>query len=444
MSGRYELLPHQKIGAAFLAERSVALLLDEPGAGKSAQAVAAADLVKAKRVLVLSPALVRNHWANTFEHQQDIERPIHVIDTPNSAVPKTATSVTIMSHAALVSNKRIWSLDDADPFDVIITDEAAEFRRFEASRTRNLLGDDGLWCRGKHNWFLTGTPIVNSAADLYPIIYGPLRQVYGEAPSWWDYCRVYAELRPDGRDGWKAVGVKDPERLADMFRPFTLRRTLPSAGITLPELTIERRTVELPPDSLATILADLSGWSPTKLQDLLNNQDEIKDAQMSRVRRALGIAKAPAVAEKILTGNLPVVVFFQHTDVKEIIGQYLADRGLKVAYIDGNISRTQLTGAVNWMQNGALDVLLVQTQAGGTGLTLTRANRVVVAELPWTHMALSQAIARVHRYTQTRPVTAEIMQATGVWLDDVMASVVQRKQIAAQRFLDLLTVGDSR
>ena len=303
-------MPHQEIGADFLAERRVALLLDEPGVGKSGQAIAAADRIRGQRVLILSPALVRNHWANTAEQQQDIERPVVVIASPTDVIPAQGPVVCIMSHAALVQKRRVYELFAADPFDTIIVDESAEFRRFEAQRTQVLLADQGLWTRANHIWFLTGTPIVNSAADLYPISYGPLRQFYGDAPSWFEFVKDFAELRPDGRDGWKSVGVKNPEKLADIFRPFCIRRTLETAGIQLPPLTIQTQRIDIDNSAYAEIAKVLEKWSPQQVADMLETQDEIKDAEMSRVRRILGLAKAQAAAVHVLATARPSVVFF--------------------------------------------------------------------------------------------------------------------------------------
>ena len=441
MAARYDLMPHQERGADFLAERHTALLLDEPGAGKTGQAVAAADRIKARRVLVIAPALVRPHWGNSFQFQQDIDRPIHVIADTDADIPLKGDTVTIISHAALVSKKRLYALEHAQPYDAMIVDESAEFRRFEAIRTRNLMGEQGLWRKAKHRWFLTGTPIVGSAVDLYPLALGPLSSVYGPAPSWWDFASRFAELKPDGFDGWKAIGIKEPELLADMLRPIAIRRTLESAGFALPPLTIETGKIELPSAALAEAMAGLEDWTPQRMAQVLEDTDEIRDAAISRVRHALGIAKALFVADAVYNGGEQVVVFFQHQKVKDLIGQELTNRGLRVSYIDGTITRSNLAAAESWFQRGLLDVLLVQTQAGGLGLTLTHSHRVVVAELPWTATALYQAIARVHRYTQKEPVFAEIMQANGCWLDDVLAAVVQRKHAAAQKFLELLTTG---
>ena len=83
-------------------------------------------------------------------------------------------------------------------------------------------------------------------------------------------------------------------------------------------------------------------------------------------------------------------------------------------------------------------MLLVQTDAGGVGLTLTRADKAVVAELPWTAVGMWQAVKRVHRITQTREVRADVLRASGCWLEQSLASAVSRKHAASERLLTLL------
>ena len=117
----------------------------------------------------------------------------------------------------------------------------------------------------------------------------------------------------------------------------------------------------------------------------------------------------------------------------------LAAGGRVCSWLDGTVTRAQLVAAVDWFQAGRIDVLLVQTQAGGTGLTLTRSHRAVVAELPWTATALFQAVKRVHRISQTVACRADVLQAPGCWLDEAMATVVEGKRRAADDLMDRLT-----
>lgn len=446
-------MPHQERAADFLAMRGFACLWDLPGLGKTASTIRGADRASARKVLVVCPGVVKAHWANEFARWQEIERPINLVEGFLTTPP--GDGVTIISHACLADvppapgravrrniGNSFPAIAAGAPYDAIIIDEAAEFRDYNALRARNLWAPGQLASWSRHVWALTGTPLVNSAADLWLLAYGPLQQPI----AWFDWCQRFCEMKPDPYEGQKPTGIKNSEGLAEFLRPHVLRRTLDSIGIDLPSLDIQHRSIPLPPDAMQSVMADLEGWTPQRLQFAMEEKDDFKDAAMSRVRRALGVAKAYPVAvhlhQMLTQGSGPVVVFFHHTDVRKMLFEMLSGQcGFKVSWIDGGVTPKQLKAAQEWFQGGRLDVLLVQTQAGGTGLTLTRANRVVIAELPWTAVALYQAIKRVHRITQTRPCIAEVLRASECWLEDVLASVIGRKHQAAEELLSRLVTG---
>ena len=442
--------PHQHTGSDFLAERGFAFLWDEPGLGKTGTAVMAADKVGARKILVVCPAVVRNVWAETFVDWQAIDRPINVVEGFVSEKP--VDGVTIVSHACLADvapppggkkkpreTYSLAMLQQGGPYDLIVLDEGHEMREFDAARARNFYMPDGLWAYATRVWALTGTPIVNSAADLWLPAFGPLRMPV----TWWDWGNRFAEMRPGAYGDVRPIGLKNERDLADILRPNALRRTLESVGIDLPPLEIARVDTDLPQEAIDAVMGELDGWTPMRVAAALDLGDEPRDAAMARVRQALGIAKVPFAVERtraiLDAGEGPVVVFFHHTEVRKRMFDALRADGRQVSWIDGKVTRPQLRAAKDWFQAGRLDVLLVQTQAGGTGLTLVRGSRVVVAELPWTAVALFQAIKRVHRITQTRACRAEILRGKGCWLEDVLATVVARKEVASAKLLDLLT-----
>ena len=284
---------------------------------------------------------------------------------------------------------------------------------------------------------LSGTPMVNSAADLWPLAFGPLRLNI----DWWDWCLRFTEIR-QGFDGPTPTGILNAGDLAEILRPFLLRRTLSGIGIELPSLDYQSYAQAIPSTAMASIMAGLENWTPVRLAAALNLNDDLHDSAIARVRKVLGIAKAPGIAahvHNLLVDNAgPLVVFFQHTDVRKYLFETLRTAGHSVSWIDGTISRSQLGAAEEWFQAGQLDVLLVQTDAGGMGITLHRAHRCVIAEMPWTSVSLQQAVKRIHRIGQTRPCQADIVRAEGCWLDDVLASVVSRKHRATEQLFSLL------
>ena len=71
-------------------------------------------------------------------------------------------------------------------------------------------------------------------------------------------------------------------------------------------------------------------------------------------------------------------------------------------------------------------VAVLSITAASTGLTLTRANLVVFAELHFTPGTLQQAEDRAHRIGQLSPVNIHFLLAKGT-ADDLIWPLIQRK-----------------
>ena len=430
-----QLMPHQQTAAAFLAARGPAMLWDDMGLGKSASAIAGADQAACKKILVCCPAAVRPHWAREWSRWQTVRRTIDLVEGNPKRLPNNG--VTIVSHAVFSNANALEIVRQDPPYDLIILDEAHAFRQYDAKRTLNLLEPmNGAWRQTWRIWCLTGTPIVNSAADLWPVLAGP----FCHREIWWDFVNRFAELKADGVT---PTGLKNPEALAQLLRPHVLRRTLDSVGINLPPLTVNQVSLEVDPGALAIAMAGLQDWTPQRLQLALDASDEVRDESLARVRHALGLAKvlptANYVWQLMQQGHGPSVAFFQHTEVRKQLYAIFDHWGFTTSWIDGKVTPAQLTAAESWFQDGRLDILAAQTQAAGQGLTFTRANTCVVSELPWTSVAVQQAVKRIHRIGQTRPCTAYVLRAKDCWMEDILSSVVNKKQRASETLLNMLT-----
>ena len=117
MSGPLELFSYQKVGAKFLADAKRALLADDMGIGKSAQAISTCTLVEASDILVVCPASLVENWRREFKKF--------------SALTPTVVSYNKVSAAHL------------KPWDAIILDEA-HYLKTPKLQEKNL--------RGGSNW----------------------------------------------------------------------------------------------------------------------------------------------------------------------------------------------------------------------------------------------------------------------------------------------------
>ncbi|KAL1413610.1 DNA helicase rad5 [Vanrija albida] len=105
-------------------------------------------------------------------------------------------------------------------------------------------------------------------------------------------------------------------------------------------------------------------------------------------------------------GLYKALVFSQFTSFLDLIENSLTAEGVKWLRFDGSMSQAQRAATVDEFgeKHNEPVVLLISLKAGGVGLNLTMANHVFMMDTWWNEAIEQQAIDRVHRLGQTRPV----------------------------------------
>lgn len=99
------------------------------------------------------------------------------------------------------------------------------------------------------------------------------------------------------------------------------------------------------------------------------------------------------------------VIFSGWTSHLDLIELALKDAGIRFTRLDGSMSRLARTAAMDqFREDRDIHAILVSITAGGLGLNLTAGNNVYVMEPQYNPAAEAQAIDRVHRLGQKRPV----------------------------------------
>ncbi|KAH0557031.1 hypothetical protein GP486_005184 [Trichoglossum hirsutum] len=122
------------------------------------------------------------------------------------------------------------------------------------------------------------------------------------------------------------------------------------------------------------------------------------------------------------------VVFSGWTSHLDLIQIALEDNGISYTRLDGKMSRTQRTAALETFKGDqSITVILVSLMAGGLGLNLTTASQVYVMEPQFNPAAEAQAVDRVHRLGQKRPVTTTRFIMSGSF-EEKMLDLQRKKQ----------------
>lgn len=438
------LYAYQEVGADFLAARSAAYLADDPGVGKSAQAVAACDRVNAARILVVCPASLKVKWGREFNKFSNTRRP-QVIPTKRDWVPHRGPLVCMVNFEIVIDPGLHWLLREGD-WDVLIIDEGHRLKSVEAKVTRAMLGRIGLYQGIAHVWPLSGTPAPNHVGELFPY----LASIYPKACRGMDYdtwlrhyCRVV-----EGSYGLRVMGHRPTisELRADLD-DFVLRRRRSEVLPDMPELRITDLTVENDA-ALAAIEKALAGEDlesvDLRLQAMLGEDvsdaamDELEETAMATLRRLCGEAKAqalvPMIRDELDGGVDKIVLMCWHRATMDILQQGLADYG--VARIDGSTKdrQAEVDKFQSRVDTTTCRVFVGQIQAAGTGNDLTEACDLIIVEPSWVPGDNVQAMLRIHRIGQARGCLVRFARLAGS-LDEAIMAVAQRK---AQLIAELL------
>ncbi|CZR48118.1 uncharacterized protein FPRO_12728 [Fusarium proliferatum ET1] len=139
------------------------------------------------------------------------------------------------------------------------------------------------------------------------------------------------------------------------------------------------------------------------------------------------LAVVDNIKKSCLDAGSKSVVFSSWRDTLDILAAILGEEGIAFVQVDGRnplLGRTELL--TKFCQDPMIRVLLISINTGAVGLTLTEANMVHIVEPQWNPAIEEQAIARVVRMGQKRPVTI-FKYITAGSIENTVAKLQEKK-----------------
>jgi len=103
--------------------------------------------------------------------------------------------------------------------------------------------------------------------------------------------------------------------------------------------------------------------------------------------------------------SIKSIVFSQFVNFLDLANWRLSRAGFECVKLDGTMSPQQRDAAIkHFMTNANVTVFLISLKAGGVALNLTEASRVFICDPWWNPAAELQAMDRIHRLGQYRPI----------------------------------------
>jgi len=127
-----------------------------------------------------------------------------------------------------------------------------------------------------------------------------------------------------------------------------------------------------------------------------------------------------------------VLIFSQSLTTLDYLENLCKRTKRKYARLDGATPMSKRQGLTKEFNAGALDIYLISTTAGGLGLNLYGANRVIIFDFRWNPINEEQAVGRAYRIGQKKPVYVYRFIAGGTFEEKLHNKAVFKTQLASQ------------
>jgi SNF2 family DNA or RNA helicase len=421
------LFPHQEEAIPWLRdkERLGCILADDMGLGKTVMCCALMCSVRLPTIVV-APASLVDQWVYEVQVHTDltVEKYDGKGDMPNVDVVVTSHNRVMLD----VTNHQVTKYEFAHR---LVIDEAHRLKNRRSATSRAF--KEAFGRNTVRKILLTGTPICNDVNDMISLLLQTNREPYNDYEGF-----------------WYRKSIKDKTAmLMNIREQFLLRRTKETElGHLLPMITVNTIKVktnksvkavhewckELDNYRLVQILrmrqtvnhATLLQDAAVIDQNTLDNLDVDMAALAQKMEVIVKIVNTVPIDEK-------VVIFSQWKSMLELIQACTAQEFIMY---HGGMTASEKTQAIQrFKEDPDVKGLIISLRAGGCGLNLIEANHAIIAEPYWNYAEEKQAIDRIYRIGQTKPVTIHrmLMHAT---VENWMNMKQQKKKKLADKMVD--------
>ncbi|KAF2663738.1 hypothetical protein BT63DRAFT_407326 [Microthyrium microscopicum] len=458
--GRH-LREHQREGVKFLYECVMgmrvdsgqgAVLADEMGLGKTLQTITLIwTLLKqnplyqvgpvVKKVLIVCPVTLINNWRKEFRKWLGNDRiGVFVLDDKGNKLSDFTMGMSY--NVMIVGYEKLRSIQDelkkGSGVDLIIADEA---HRLKTAKNKAALAIGSF--DTDRRVLLTGTPLQNDLGEFFymaDLVNPGILGKYSAFKS--QFENVIVKGREPGAVA-KAVekGQARSEELESITSQFLLRRTADVIAKYLPpktELVLFCRPTEVQAAIYRLILdspvyGSILSSSEASLQlisilkkvcnspSLFSNENAVSTPSeaIASVLQAIPTdyfkwdprASAKMQLLKTLLDHLrqetdeKIVIVSNYTSTLDLIQRLLTASSYGFLRLDGNTAQAKRQGLVDNFNKSKVEkcfAFLLSAKAGGMGLNLIGASRLVLFDIDWNPATDQQAMARIHRDGQKK------------------------------------------
>jgi hypothetical protein len=424
--------PHQKEGVNWILTRSRSYLAHAPGAGKTAQAIVASQMVGAfcPTLFIVPPSLCLN-WAReilkwTFKIWPSIYVVGRTVDQDNA----DWGADFIIVPDSMLTKPWVYERLEKMKFNLLAVDEASRFKEVTSERTKALFGGKGertyygLVANARHSVLLDGSPMPNRPMELWAPTFAMAPEVIdfmGHHEFGVKYCDAHwSEEKYD----WDYRGASNlPELKRRLQKKFM--HVVGEERLNHPE---RKRSMLFMADVRTH---QMKTWEQKHLGAInLNSIDEnMSQGDIAKYRQELGLKKVDFVVNyvrgRLESKNESILVFAWHRSVCGAIANGLG--AFRPSLVTGDTNSRDREHIFQRFQNGTCRVIVGNIGAMGRGHNLQRAKRVVFAEYSWTDELNKQCEKRASRKGATADIVRCDYIVVASTLDEIVLNSIFKK-----------------
>ncbi|KAF2484630.1 chromatin remodeling complex SWI/SNF component SWI2 [Neohortaea acidophila] len=417
------------------------ILADEMGLGKTIQTISLITYLIEKKnqhgpFIVVVPLSTLPNWTNEFEKWAPTVQRIVYKGLPGQRKAQQQQirygnfQVLITTYEYIIKDRPILS---KIRWQHMIVDEGHRMKNANSKLSSTIT----QYYHTRYRLILTGTPLQNNLPELWALLNFVLPNIFKSVKSfdeWFNtpFANTGGQDKMDLTEEEKLLVIR---RLHKVLRPFLLRRLKKDVEQDLPDK--QERVIKCKPSALQAKLyqqlmnhnrimvsddqgkkTGMRGLSNMlmQLRKLCNHPfvfEEVED-QMNPSRLTNDMIWRTAGKFELLDRILPkfkatghrVLMFFQMTQIMNIMEDFLRYRGFEYLRLDGSTKsddRSELLRLFN-APDSPYFCFLLSTRAGGLGLNLQTADTVIIYDSDWNPHQDLQAQDRAHRIGQKNEV----------------------------------------
>lgn len=406
-----KLYPYQEKYLAKL-PRSCIMSADT-GTGKTVMALSHA--VAGLPVLILAPAskVRTGDWEREIEGMGLDARRFTIISYESASRTRT------IERQILKKENRYWWQDWLDEHEqyILIADEVHKAKNSQ-SLTGKAVYTLGTSEKCKQFIGLSATPLPNGWVDVCN---------YGKIFGWWrnktEFYRDYVITYQIPNQHWhKITGYRHKDKLKELWASVA-RPLKKSEALDLPKLTYQ--AINTPKPKL---------YDQVK-KTRIYNAEELDNAPklVNALRRTLIARRIEWLADFLEGASGHTCIFYNYIEEREAVLN-VVPKGMQIYRQDGE--KHEVPSKPDWDKMPDRSVTLAQYRAGGTGLELQFADKIVYLSETYSYADFQQSIGRLVRIGQQNPVTAYLLHTPGTISSDIWQCIRQKRSFDVELWAD--------